>query len=200
MDKRELIIKAMYQLLLEDKGASCSVSDIAKAAGIGKGSIYYYFKSKEEIFDAVVEQSYREKIKHCNKAIENDQFNALDRFELLFIEYGKYIVEPSIDAYLHQPRNASIHQKSLAQILILLSPTVADIFQQGVRENLFICENPMETAELFLSSFCFLFDPGIFIWSNDQIVKKIKTLSELFEKGLSAPKGSFQFLYKKFCA
>ncbi|OPJ59388.1 TetR/AcrR family transcriptional regulator [Clostridium oryzae] len=198
MNKREIIIKTMYKLLLEDKGASCSVSDIAKEAGIGKGSIYYYFKSKDEIFDAVVEHIYKEKIDKCKEAIDNKQINALEKLKLLFDVYGQYIIEPSIDSYLHKQQNAAIHQKSLAQILNLLSPIVADIFSEGVNENLFSCENPQETAELFLSAFCFLLDPGIFVWSDYQVFKKIEAMSDLFEKGLSAPKGSFIFLCEKF--
>ncbi|HAN18860.1 MAG: hypothetical protein A2X13_07825 [Bacteroidetes bacterium GWC2_33_15] len=33
-----------------------TMDDIAKASGMGKSSIYYYFKSKEEIFEAVVKR------------------------------------------------------------------------------------------------------------------------------------------------
>lgn len=39
MDKANIILDAMKTLLEQDDGASCSVSDIAKKAGIGKGSI-----------------------------------------------------------------------------------------------------------------------------------------------------------------
>lgn len=56
MDKKILILNAMEELIVEDKGMACTVSDIAKQAGIGKGSIYYYFKSKEEILDALVDR------------------------------------------------------------------------------------------------------------------------------------------------
>lgn len=198
MNKRNLIIEAMYKLLKEGKGAFCSVSEIAKEAGIGKGSIYYYFTSKDEIFDAVVEYVYHGKIEHCKGILAGKKINAIEKLKLLFNVYGQYIIEPSIDSYLHLQQNAAIHQKSLAQILNLLSPIVTEIFNDGVNENLFKCENPQETAELFLSSFCFLFDPGIFTWSDKQILKKLKAMAELFEKGLSAPKGSFQFLYQSF--
>lgn len=33
-----------------------SMDDIAKASGMGKSSLYYYFKSKEEVFEAVVKK------------------------------------------------------------------------------------------------------------------------------------------------
>lgn len=197
MDKKELIIKAMQELLLEDKGASCSVSDIAKKAGIGKGSIYYYYKSKEEIFDDVVDRIYGEKIKRCQKIISGSDLNAIGKMELLFRSYGESIVDPSIDSYLHTEHNAAIHQKSLAKLLILISPLVEDIFRQGVREKLFVCDNPKETSEIFVSVLCFLFDHGIFNWTQEELQQKIITLADIFEKSLSAPKGSFKFLYQR---
>ena len=33
-----------------------TMDDIAKASGMGKSSLYYYFKSKEEVFEAVVKK------------------------------------------------------------------------------------------------------------------------------------------------
>ena len=38
--------------------STISVSEIAQTAGIGKGSIYYYFPSKEAILEALVKRSY----------------------------------------------------------------------------------------------------------------------------------------------
>ena len=55
MDKANIILDPMKTLLEQDDGASCSRSDIARKVGIGKGSIHYYFKSKDEIFDTLVE-------------------------------------------------------------------------------------------------------------------------------------------------
>ena len=57
MNKRDLILDSLEDLLTEEKGASCSVREIAQKAGIAKGGIYYYFQSKEEIFDALVERT-----------------------------------------------------------------------------------------------------------------------------------------------
>ena len=51
--KYDRILDALQQLLEEQTIQNISVSDIAKEAGIGKGSIYYYFPSKEAILDAL---------------------------------------------------------------------------------------------------------------------------------------------------
>ena len=56
--KRDMILDAMQELMNESSGNAISVSDIARKAGIGKGSIYYYFPSKDDIMEAVIERSY----------------------------------------------------------------------------------------------------------------------------------------------
>ena len=57
-NKRELILDAMQELMSASCVSSISVQEIAQKAGIGKGSIYYYFSSKTEIIEAVIERSY----------------------------------------------------------------------------------------------------------------------------------------------
>ena len=47
--KRDLILDAFRELLENEDIQHISVNEIAKKAGIGKGSIYYYFSSKDEI-------------------------------------------------------------------------------------------------------------------------------------------------------
>lgn len=195
-DKRQLILDAMQDLLAEEKGAACSVSDIARKAGIGKGSIYYYFESKEAIFDALIERTYARIIEHCRELIGMSGADALTKFKLLLHRYQSAVVDSSIDAYLHQPQNAAIHQKSLAKILLSLSPIIADIIRQGIGEGLFRCEHPQELAEIVLSAFCFLLDPGIFRWTPEQILKKLQAVADVLENTLMAPKGSFAFLYQ----
>ena len=57
-NKSEKILDALQQLLEERTIQHISVSDIAAKAGIGKGSIYYYFDSKDSIVDALIKRSY----------------------------------------------------------------------------------------------------------------------------------------------
>ena len=56
--KRDIILDAMQELMNGSSAQAISVSDIAQKAGIGKGSIYYYFSSKNDIIEAVIERSY----------------------------------------------------------------------------------------------------------------------------------------------
>lgn len=195
MDKKELILNALRELFKEGKAGTASVSDIAKKAGIAKGGLYYYFRSKEEVLDALVSQEYADIIKTCSELVQQSGGIATHKLALLFHSYRSSYVDPSLDEYLHMPQNAAIHQKSLAQILSALSRIVSQIIEQGIEEGTFICKYPQEYAEIIMSVFTFLLDPGIFLWTKEQQVIKMKALAAMLEMGLCAPKGSFQFLY-----
>ncbi len=55
-EPQKRLIDAAFRLFSEPKGyASVTVSEIAAAAGVAKGSVYRHFSSKEALFTAVVE-------------------------------------------------------------------------------------------------------------------------------------------------
>ena len=51
--RRSSIIDAAWALYKKNKGGLSTVSEIAKKAGLAKGTVYIYFTSKEEIYLAV---------------------------------------------------------------------------------------------------------------------------------------------------
>ncbi len=72
-DKKELILKTAESIFEKYGYAKTSMDDIANEAFIGKGTIYYYFKSKEDIFLELVIKYHRmirditeEEMKKCN--------------------------------------------------------------------------------------------------------------------------------------
>jgi AcrR family transcriptional regulator len=196
MDKRTLILDALQELLREGYAGTASVMDIAKKAGIAKGGMYYYFKSKEEALDALAYRQYAQVIEVCRNVLEKARGSAMDKLKLLLHTYRNTAVDASVDEFLHQTQNAAIHQKSMADIVCGLSPLVADIFRQGAEENAFLCEHPGEYAEFLVSVLTFLLDPGLFQWTGAQRVEKLKALATFMEKGLAAEQGSFSFLYE----
>ena len=55
IDKKNRIIEAAVQVFAQKGYASATIADIAARAEIGKGTIYEYFASKEDLFFAVFE-------------------------------------------------------------------------------------------------------------------------------------------------
>ncbi|HPG54105.1 MAG TPA: TetR/AcrR family transcriptional regulator [Smithellaceae bacterium] len=58
--KRSEIAQKAIEVLAKRGFKATTIQEIANAAGLGKGTIYHYFKTKEEILRAVSEQMFRE--------------------------------------------------------------------------------------------------------------------------------------------
>ena len=54
--KRRQIIEGARAIFLSQGFDAASMNDIARAAGVSKGTLYVYFKHKEQLFEAIVEQ------------------------------------------------------------------------------------------------------------------------------------------------
>lgn len=82
--KYDLILDALQQLLEDRNIQNISVSEIAQKAGIGKGSIYYYFPSKEAILDALIERSYEQPLSTAKNLAAQTEISPLRAWQCCF--------------------------------------------------------------------------------------------------------------------
>jgi TetR/AcrR family transcriptional repressor of nem operon len=57
---REKIIETAAEMMLRDGYSKVSMSDIAASVGLAKPTLYHYFRSKEELFEDVVDLFFKE--------------------------------------------------------------------------------------------------------------------------------------------
>lgn len=65
------VLKAARDLFQRFGLCKTTMEDIAKAAGKGKSTLYYYYTSKDEIFNAVIEDEMHEVFSTVRDAVEN---------------------------------------------------------------------------------------------------------------------------------
>ena len=70
---RLLLISAAAQTFHRFGFKKTTMDDIAFAAGKGKSSLYYYFKNKEEVFEAVVEQEAEQLKQELHASIDKSE-------------------------------------------------------------------------------------------------------------------------------
>lgn len=197
--KREQILDSMQELLEEKNAKAISVSDIAKNAGIGKGSIYYYFKSKEEILDAVIERSYSEAIKNAEALAKNQEIDALTKMEIIFQTCRESSMELSrreVDNYMERQQSALVHQQYIYIMIRNLRPILSDIIKQGNEEGSICCKSPDEVAEIVLILLTIKFDTYL---SGNDWEEKRKTLdvfTYMLETSFHIEKKRLEFLHK----
>lgn len=72
-NKREAILRAATRVFARNGYFSSKVADIARAADVADGTVYLYFKSKEEILHSIFDQNMAEAIAACRQLIENSR-------------------------------------------------------------------------------------------------------------------------------
>lgn len=73
-----------------DKGfAATRVNDVAKRAGVSKGLLYRYFRTKDELFKAVVRSFVSPRVEALRRDIEHTELSAEEYLRGPFLEFAK---------------------------------------------------------------------------------------------------------------
>lgn len=70
-DKREAILRAAITVFAHNGYFNSKVADIASEAGVADGTVYLYFKSKEEILHSVFDRGVEEALAEAKRKIES---------------------------------------------------------------------------------------------------------------------------------
>lgn len=98
MDTKERILETSIEMFSESGYSDVSIRDIAGTVGIKESSIYYHFKSKQDILDTLV-RKYEEKIqslvKLMNSAPENiSSGESISATPVNSVFFEEYLFEP----------------------------------------------------------------------------------------------------------
>ena len=190
-NKREQILDAMQELMGSSNAQAISVSDIAQKAGIGKGSIYYYFSSKNDIIDAVIERSYSRVLDAGKELAASSHMDAFKKMELIYHACLDSSTElrrqEAIGTFNEQQESAFIHQKFARIIITRLKPILTDIIRQGMEEGTIHCEYPEETAQIVLTVLTITMDNNLIPADQDQIGRILTAFTQMQEKSMDIP-------------
>jgi len=194
-ERRLEIIKIAEKLFRDNGYGKTSVEAIIKEMGVAKGTFYYYFKSKGDVLEAIVDHTLDQIVKMAEQVADDASMDALTKMELLLSnsqigdEDTKEVVE-----HLHLPANRELHEVSNIQTILRLSPIFAKIVEQGNQEKVFNTKRPLETMQFLLTGGQFLLDGGLFDFSEQEIMDRRLALQEIVEKALGAEPGTFDFM------
>lgn len=195
-ERRREIVSASRSLFLSQGYENTTLQDIMTKLQIAKGTTYHYFRSKEELLDAVVEDMVTEYVSAVEESLNKCKGTALEKMQIL-VTVGR-VVSPSTDNLidaLHRSDNREMHARLLAITLSKLSPLYARVISQGCEEGVFRVEHPLECAEILLAGIQFVTDVGCHPWSREDLERRMQAIPYLIENQLNAPKGALRFLF-----
>ena len=90
--KRQILVEAAAEVFAKQGFAKTRVADISECAGVGKGTVYEYFSSKEELFFAVFEW-IKDEIRSRVDAVVDDATPAREVLTAIFRTSADIITE-----------------------------------------------------------------------------------------------------------
>jgi AcrR family transcriptional regulator len=177
--QQEILRAAMSEFHERGLGGA-RIDSIAERAGVNKRLIYYYFGSKEELFLAVLEQTYAD-IRSAEHALHLETANpAYAVRRLVAFTWDHYLAHPEFLTLLNSENlHRARHLKRSKRIREMNSPliqTLADVLERGRRDGVF--RGGVDAVQLYISIAALAY----FYLSNNH------TLSTIFGRDLMSPK------------
>lgn len=197
-NKYDLILDALQELLKQKDIQTISVSEIAKTAGIGKGSIYYYFPSKDAILEAVIERNYEAPLKTAKNLAKQTNISPFTRMAMLFSacrnSSATFLSQRKAAPQDSAQEKSYLHQKYLNHLVSELKPELTAIIEQGVASGDIHFDHPAALAEIVLIVLAVKLDNTLIPSTPEEVEETILGLISLLEKGTGNPAGSLNFL------
>ncbi|MDR1430822.1 MAG: TetR/AcrR family transcriptional regulator [Propionibacteriaceae bacterium] len=189
------ILDAAERLFVEKGYEATTVADVLDTVGMGKGTFYHYFNSKEEVLWAVVERLTATLVQRASAIADAPGLDAHSKMVQLIAAINiAQTPDGAIIDELHHPANAQMHRQTLVETIRQVAPIMADIVGQGIAEGVYSTPRPLESVEFLLVGISAIFDEGYFVWAPEEFASRAAEASRVAELVLGAKRGSFDFL------
>jgi len=186
---REEILSAAEKVFAAKGFFPTTMSDIARRAEFGTGTLYKYFKSKEELYFTLIDEKVEEinrlvktELSQRNSAVE--KIKKVLRLQFEFIERNRdffriYVSERSrFEWTVKDDLGKGLHEKMVSYIDIL-----SEVMREGIKKGEFRSMDPKDLAHAFVG----IVNSFVFEWLISRepypLVSKLDTVLEIFLGG-----------------
>lgn len=192
MDIKDAILDATGRLLARLGYKKMTIEGLAGEVGIGKGSIYLHFSSKEEIalshIDRIIEQ-----LKENLNIIAAKNISCEDRLKQMLVERVMFRFDSvqnysqNLDDLLAQIRPKLLERRK--RYFIEEARILARVIEEGKNTGVLAGEDPLESAKTLLSATNSLLPFSLStseLGKRAAIEKKVRLISDMLLNGLIA--------------
>ncbi|MCP4745459.1 MAG: TetR/AcrR family transcriptional regulator [Desulfobacteraceae bacterium] len=196
--RRQQIIVAAKRVFSEKGFNKATMEDIAKEAELSPGTLYLYFKNKEELYASLslrILQYLHIRVAHVNK---EQGLNALEKLDALMdAMYDVYDFDPLIIINMFHLQSSETLKNLSDELLYEIKDlsrksigAISTIFKDGIETGHFQDRHPTALADIFWSLFS-----GVVLWEaskkiidkeKDYLKDTLKTAFDLFRNGVVA--------------
>lgn len=196
--RRQQIIVAAKRVFSEKGYNRSTIEDIAKEAELSPGTLYLYFKNKEELFASLslrILQYLLIRLKEVRVNTENNAPKKIDQLNRVLLDVYAFDPDALINLF-HLQSSETLKNLSpplleeLNELTRKALKALGKIFECGIRNGVFKDEiSPIVLADILWSTFS-----GVILWetsknvidqNKDFLEQTLATAFEIFERGIS---------------
>lgn len=198
-ERRNEILDAAEELFGQKGFDKTSTNDILDKVKIARGTLYYHFKSKEEIMDALIERYNDLLLSAAKMAAEDKQLSINERIARVVMSLninegnGREIIE-----HIHKPQNALMHQKIQRVIINGVPEILTGIILEGIDKGEFNTPYPYECMEMLVIYLNTLLDQDMIELNETDRKKRLEAFFFHVERLLGVEQGSLKSIVQLF--
>lgn len=193
-NKKEFILDVAEKMFIEQGFDQTSIAQILDATQIAKGTLYYYFTSKEEIMDAIIERWIERSFEQVRIWVERKQLPILERLMGALASLNMQKDGQELLDHLHAPQNALLHEKTNQILLSKVPEILYPLFQEGFQTGEMQTTYPYESIEMMLTYSLQIFNSSFQKLDQAEKNHKIQAFIYLLEKIFQTKEGYFSSL------
>lgn len=193
-ERREEILDAAEKLFAAKGFDNTSTGDILDAVGIARGTLYYHFKSKEEILDGVIGRITNRLMQDAGEIVRKKELPVLERLTKAIMSLNaESKIGCEIMEQVHRPQNALMHQKMQATLLAGINPILTELVKEGIEQGICHTRYPESVVEMTILYANVAFDElNVAGLRPEQREKKIAGFIYNMERLMGMAEGSLQ--------
>ena len=183
---KESLHQAVVKVLAEDGLSGLTMDRITQMAGMAKGTLYTYFKDKQELLDYVV-QSSLEPLEQGIDRILGSELPPEQKLEQVVLHSIGYFEEHRgffrifQDPELHRPKLAQEGQSRRRRLVQKISV----VFEEGIRTGRFRSLPALKLAAMFVMSVIAMTMGRMETEERGPIEEEVRLVMEVFFQGIA---------------
>ena len=192
--RREEILDAAEKLFAAKGFDNTSTGDILDAVGIARGTLYYHFKSKEDILDGVIQRITGRLMQDAGEIIRQKELPVLERLTKAIMSLNvESKIGHEIMEQVHRPQNALMHQKMQTTLLAGINPILTELVEEGIQQGICHTQYPESMVEMIILYANIAFDDlNLAGLTHEQRERKIAGFIYNVERLMGMAEGSLQ--------
>ncbi|MCB2154004.1 TetR/AcrR family transcriptional regulator [bacterium] len=145
--KRARIIQAATELFATEPFRKVLLSQVAAAAGVGKGTLYVYFKSKEDLYIATVQEGFLDLVDCLNARLGDQQLAPPESLAIVIRELVHFACRnPHVFQLMRTVPDQTLDQPAWEQKRRELRGLIESIIRRGIECGIYDDPHPELTA------------------------------------------------------